>query len=126
MKKLSFTMLRGLFSDIINDTAKPNLYSFGKYKICVIDKCKEEDIKKLDRFMIPRTNSNLNKKEKDNKRFREMYADRRKRGVCIRCGDKNKKLETLQSGREGIMCERCSKMKKAIDKKGYNRRRYNP
>lgn len=44
-------MLRGLFADIINGTAKANLYCFGKYKICVIGKCKEEDIEKLERFI---------------------------------------------------------------------------
>ncbi len=118
-------MLRGLFADIVNDTAKAGLYSFNRYKICLINKCKEEDIEMLDGYMILKKNSklkddNTNKRELSNKRHRKDYADRRKRKVCVRC--KNPKLEILRNGIEGIMCKECGKRKRVIDKRTYHER----
>ena len=130
MKKLSFNMLRGLFADIVNDTAKIGLYCFGKYKICIVSKYKEEDIEMLERYMILKENSKPKVSDKSsthlelsNKRHRKTYVYRRKKKICIRCGDKNKKLEMLRSGKEGIMCKECGDKKRVIDIEGYHRRR---
>ena len=64
-----------------------------------------------------------NKRELYNKRHRETYACRRKKEICVRCGDKNKKLEILQSGREGIMCSKCGERKRELDTQRYYRER---
>lgn len=121
MKKLSFNMLRGLFADIINDTAKVNLYYFGKYKILVIGNCEERDIKKLERFIINKKNGDTPyiqiRNNQVNRSHKKIYHDRKKNKQCIKCG--NDKLETLQNGNEGIMCKKCGTRKRKLDMKRY-------
>ena len=124
MKKLSFNTLRGLFVDIVNNTAKVGLYCFGKYKICIFKTSKDEDIEVLERIIkfSKRDNPHEFKIARDNynKRHRKMYAKRIKNGECVKC--RSKDLQILKNGNKGALCKKCRKQKNISDIAIYNRK----
>ena len=122
MKKLSFNMLRGLFADIINDTAKTDLYFFNKYKILVISRCEEKDIKRLEKIIANKEGGNISSYQQlrhiqTNRCHRRIYIERKKNKQCIKCG--KDELETIRSGKEGIMCKKCGSRKRKLDMRRY-------
>lgn len=116
MRSLTFNKLRGLFTDIINNTAKDGIYLFRKYRLYLLSDRDDKVIDRLNKLFSFDERKLLSRKVK-NKKKRDAYRERRKNKLCVKCGSND--LEMLPSGDLGIMCGVCGEKKRIKDRDNY-------